>query len=34
MKRKGKQKKEKIDNEKITFIEVLIDSFSYNQYRD
>jgi len=32
MKRKEQQKK--IDNEMITFIEVLIDSFSYNQYRD
>jgi len=32
MKRKGQQKT--IDNEMIAFIEVLIDSFSYNQYRD
>jgi hypothetical protein len=36
MRRKGKQKKEKIieDNEILAFLDVMIDLFPYNQYRD
>jgi len=34
MKRKGQHKKINKDNEMIAFIEVLIDLFPYDQYRD
>jgi len=34
MRRYEKEGTAEEDNETITFIEVLIDSFSYNQYRD